>query len=85
MTQINFVSRNQLHNTVNSGQHLNFGLSWPDYLGEKCKGKTLLVIEISFTLHRYCTVTAHWCSVSKAKHNQVFSFLAELAQKFKFL
>ena len=29
MTQINFVSRNQLHNTANSCQHLNFGLSWP--------------------------------------------------------
>ena len=29
MTQINFVSRNQLHNTTNSCQHLNFGLSWP--------------------------------------------------------
>ena len=28
MTQINFVSRNQLHNTANSCQHLNFGLSW---------------------------------------------------------
>ena len=29
MTQINFVSRNQLQNTANSCQHLNFGLSWP--------------------------------------------------------
>ena len=28
VTQINFVSRNQLHNTGNSCQHLNFGLSW---------------------------------------------------------
>ena len=38
-----------------------------------CKGKTLLVIEIFFTLHRYCTVIAQsWCSVFKAKHNQVF-------------
>ena len=27
------------------------------WLGAKCKGKTLLVIEIFFTLHRYCTVT----------------------------
>ena len=33
-----------------------------------------LVIEIFFTLHRYCTVTVqYWCSVSKAKHDQVFS------------
>ena len=29
MTQINFVSRNQLHSTANSYKHLNFGLSWP--------------------------------------------------------
>ena len=29
MTQINFVSRNQLHNTANSCQHLNFCLNWP--------------------------------------------------------
>jgi transcriptional/translational regulatory protein YebC/TACO1 len=29
MTQINFVSRNQLHNIANSCQYLNFGLSWP--------------------------------------------------------
>ena len=28
-------------------------LAW---VGAKCKGKTLLVIEIIFTLHRYCTV-----------------------------
>ena len=27
MTQINFVSLNQLHNTANSCQHLNFGLN----------------------------------------------------------
>jgi hypothetical protein len=40
----------------------------------KTKGKTLLVIEIFFTLHRYCTVTVqYWCSVSKAKHDEVFS------------
>ena len=31
MTQIKFVSRNQLHNTVNSCQQLNFDSSWPDY------------------------------------------------------
>ena len=29
MTQINYVSRNQLHNTSNGCQILNFGLSWP--------------------------------------------------------
>ena len=46
-------------------------LAW---LGGKCKGKTLLVIEIFFTLHRYCTVTVqYWCSVFKAKRDQVFS------------
>ena len=56
MTQINFVSRNQLHNTANRCQHLNFGfeLAW---LGAKCKGKTLLVIEIFFALRKDCTVT----------------------------
>ena len=46
-------------------------LAW---LGTKCIGKTLLIIEILFTLHRYCTVKVqYWCSVSKAKHDQVFS------------
>ena len=29
MTQINYVSRNQLHNTSNGCQILYFGLSWP--------------------------------------------------------
>ena len=29
MTQINFGSRNQLHNTANSCHYLNFSLSWP--------------------------------------------------------
>ena len=29
MTQINFFSRNQLHNIANSCHHFNFGLSWP--------------------------------------------------------
>ena len=29
VTQINYVSRNQLHNTANGCQILNFGLSWP--------------------------------------------------------
>jgi hypothetical protein len=49
-------------------------LAWLAWLGAECKGKTLLVIEIFFTLHRYCTVTVqYWCSVSKAKHDQVFS------------
>jgi hypothetical protein len=33
VTQINYVSRNQLHSTANGCQHLNFGLM--------CKGKTL--------------------------------------------
>ena len=44
-------------------------LAW---LGAKCKGKTLLVIEIFFT--QQCTVTVQYCcSVSKEKHDQVFS------------
>jgi hypothetical protein len=29
VTQINYVSRNQLYNTANDCQILNFGLSWP--------------------------------------------------------
>ena len=29
VTQINYVSRNQLHNTANGCQILSFGLSWP--------------------------------------------------------
>ena len=79
MTQINFVSRNHLHNTANSCQHLNFGVSW---LGAKCKGKTLLVIEIFFALHRDCTVTTFYhCSVFKAKHDQVFSAAMLIWQK----
>jgi hypothetical protein len=46
-------------------------LAW---LGAKCKVKTLLVIEIFFTLHRYCTIIVqYWYSVCKAKHDQVFS------------
>ena len=51
VTRINYVSRNQLHNTANGCQILNFGLSWP-WLWEKCKGKTLLVVEISIALRR---------------------------------
>ena len=87
MTQINFISRKQLHNTANSCQHLNFGLidlvEWCHgvfltisrdmfkntllapirkvhlaWLRAKCKGKTLLTIEIFFALHKDCTVTA---------------------------
>ena len=46
VTQINYVSRNQLHNTANFEFWLE--LAW---LGEKCEGKTLLVIDIFFTLH----------------------------------
>ena len=29
VTQINYVSRNQLHNTANGCQILNFGWTWP--------------------------------------------------------
>ena len=50
---------------------LRLELAW---LEAKCKGKTLLVMEIFFTLHRYCTARVqYWCSVSKAKRDQVFS------------
>ena len=53
-----------------------------DWLGAKFKGKKLLVIEISFTVERYCTFTVQfWCSVSKAKHDWVFS--AALLNKCK--
>ena len=44
-------------------------LAW---LGAKCKGKTLLVIEIFFTFFNTVTVQ-YCCSVSKEKHDQVFS------------
>ena len=40
-------------------QHLNFGLSWPGWIGAKCKDKTLLAIEIFFifpTLHCHSQV-----------------------------
>ena len=56
-------------------------LAW---LGAKCKGKKLLVIEIFFTLHRHCTVTVqYWCSVCKAKHNQVFSAALLIGRKIQ--
>ena len=61
MTQINFVSRNQIHNTYCKLQlstvEFWLQLAW---LGAKCKGKTLLVIEIFFALHRDCTVSAYY-------------------------
>ena len=38
ITQINFVTRSRLHNTANSCQHLNFGLSWPGQ-GQSVKAK----------------------------------------------
>ena len=40
VTQINFVSRNQLHNPANSCQHLNFGLTW---LEAKCKVRNFVI------------------------------------------
>ena len=53
-------------------------------LGAKCKVKILLVIEIFFTLHRYCTITVqYWCSVSKAKHDQVFSATLQNGHKIQ--
>ena len=69
MTQINYISRNRLHKL----SKLDFWLKLA-WLGAKCKGKTLLIIEFFFTLHSYCTVTVqYWCSVFKAKHDQVIS------------
>ena len=59
VTQINYVSRNQLHNTSNGCQILNFGLSW---LG---KG------------------TQYWCSISNAKHDQVFSVPCRIGTKIQ--
>ena len=58
-------------------------LAW---LGENCKGKTLLVIEIFFTLHRYSTVTAQNQCAQYPKQNMIkFSqCLAELAQNSNF-
>ena len=45
-----------------------------DYLLVQQCVKLTLVIEIFFTLHRHCTVTVqYWCSVSNAKHDQVFT------------
>ena len=54
------------------------------WLGEKCKGKTLLVIEIFFILHCHSPVLLY---TQYPKQNMIkFSLcLAELAQKFKFL
>ena len=54
MTQINFVSRNQYYKQLSTFEFW-LEVAW---LGAKCKGKTLLVIEIFFDLHRDCTVTA---------------------------
>ena len=58
VTQIKFISWNQFHNTANS--YVSTFEFWLElaWLGAKCKGKTLLVIEIFFALHRDCTVTA---------------------------
>ena len=38
VTQINYISRNQLHDTANDCQILNFGFSWPDK-GKSVKAK----------------------------------------------
>jgi hypothetical protein len=59
------------------------------WLGEKCKGKTLLAIEIFFTL-RVCADTAlsqPSIGAQYPKQNMIkFSLcLAELAEKFTFL
>ena len=63
-------------------------INWP--LGAKCKGKTLLVIEIFFTLHRYCT--ALHChspvlvlSIQSKTWQSVLSSLAEWAQNSNFI
>ena len=74
VTQINYVSRNQLHNTANGCQILNFGLSWPGQ-GKSVKAKHCLSLKFSLL----CTDTAltvtvqYWCSVFKEKHDHVFS------------
>jgi hypothetical protein len=54
-------------------------LAW---LVANSKGKTLQVITIFFTLHRDCTITDHHhCSVSKAKHDWVFSAALQNGRK----
>ena len=53
MTQIYYLSRNQ--STSQYCKQLSTFEYWLElaWLGAKCKGKTLLVIEIFFTLHRW--------------------------------
>ena len=55
MTQINFQGINFTILQILSTLEFWLELAW---LGAKCKGKTILVIEIFFALHRDCTVTA---------------------------
>ena len=82
---INQVSRNRLHNTARSGQHLNFGLSWSGQ-GQSVKAKHCYSLKFSLL----CTDTALSQSSIGAQYSKqhMIKFsqcLAELAQKFKFL
>ena len=63
-----------------SYQHLNFWLELA-WIGAKCKGKTLLVIEIFFTFFN----TAQLLSIQRKTWSSFLNSFAELAQKFKFL
>ena len=85
MTQINFVSRNQFHNTARSRQHLNFVLSGPG-LGQSVKSKHCYSLKFSLlgtdTALSQSSIGAQYSKQNMIKFSQC---LAELAQKFKFL
>ena len=56
------------------------------WLGVMCKGKTLLVIDIFITFFQYCTVTVQYCcSVSKEKHDKIFSAASLNGRKIQIL
>ena len=84
MTQINQVSRNRLHNTARSCQHLNFGLSWPGQ-GQNVKAKHCQSLKFSLL----CTDTvlsqsSIGAQFSKQNMIKFFQCLDELAQTFNF-
>ena len=85
MTQINFGSRNQLHNTANSCQHLNFGLSWPGQwqilMAKHCQSLKFSLFCTDTTLLQ-SSIGAEYSKQNMIKFSQC---LVELAQKFKFL
>ena len=68
-----------------SGKKLSTIEFWLElaWLGAKCKGKTLLVIEIFFTLHRYCTATVWYVLVLSIQSKTWSSFLSALLNCLK--